>query len=85
MIRVTDRITRILGVLAALTLGVLLIAGRPPAPDTRATFAASAPAAMLGAVEAPASAPTTPTTPTTAVRSRGASRRAFGTRCAPLQ
>ena len=62
MIRVTDRITRILGVLAALTLGVLLIAGRPPAPDTRATFAASAPAAMLGAVEAPASAPTTPTT-----------------------
>ncbi len=62
MIRVTDRITRILGVLAALTLGVLLIAGRPPAPDTRAAFAASAPAAMLGAVEAPASAPTTPTT-----------------------
>ncbi len=45
MIRVTARITGTLAVLAALTLAVLLIAGRPqaPEPDTHPTFAASAP------------------------------------------
>ncbi|MDA1185090.1 MAG: FG-GAP repeat protein, partial [Acidobacteria bacterium] len=40
---------------------MLVIAGRQqaPAPDTRPTFAAAAPAAILGAAEAPAAAPTT--------------------------
>ena len=61
MIRSTPRITSTMAVLTILTLGLLLLARRPqaPAPDIRPTFAASAPAATLRAVEPPASATTT--------------------------